>query len=98
MHFNFESTLFFIRNIYGTSFTWKAIRGTKVIWLTLAIVTAGQLAITYLPPMQALFGTAAVPFLDGLLVIGCGIALLVVIEIEKQIRLRLKARSDQSPQ
>lgn len=90
--------LFFIRNIYGTSFTWKAIRGTKVIWLTLAIVTAGQLAITYLPPMQALFGTAAVPFLDGLLVIGCGIALFVIIEIEKQIRLRLKARSGQSPQ
>lgn len=82
--------LFFIRNIYGTSFTWKAIRGTKVVWLMLLIVTTGQFAITYLPPLQAIFGTAAVPFFDGLLVIGCGIALFVVIEIEKQIRLRIK--------
>ncbi|MGZ0018259.1 cation-transporting P-type ATPase [Nitrosomonas sp. wSCUT-2] len=87
--------LFFIRNIYGTSFTWKAIRGTKIIWLTLAIVTAGQLAFTYLPLMQTIFGTTAVPFFEGLLVIGCGIALFVIIEIEKQIRLRLKARSSQ---
>ena len=87
--------LFFIRNIYGTSFTWKAIRGTKIIWLTLAIVTAGQLAFTYLSLMQTIFGTTAVPFFEGLLVIGCGIALFVIIEIEKQIRLRLKARSSQ---
>jgi magnesium-transporting ATPase (P-type) len=41
--------LFFIRNIYGTSLTWKAVRGTKVVWLTVIIVTVAQFAITYLP-------------------------------------------------
>jgi hypothetical protein len=25
--------LFFIRNIYGTSLTWKAVRGTRVVWI-----------------------------------------------------------------
>ena len=25
--------LFFIRNIYGTSLTWKAVRGTKIVWI-----------------------------------------------------------------
>ena len=45
--------LFFIRNIYGTSLTWKAVRGTKVVWATVIGVTAAQFAITYLPPLQA---------------------------------------------
>lgn len=81
--------LFFIRNIYGTSLTWKAVRGTKVVWMTVIGVTIAQLTITYLPPMQTIFATEAVPILDGLLVIGIGVALFAIIETEKQIRLRL---------
>jgi hypothetical protein len=37
--------LFFIRNLYGTSLTWKAVRGTKVVWTTVILVTAAQFAI-----------------------------------------------------
>ena len=81
--------LFFIRNIYGTSLTWKAVRGTKVIWLMVGIVTAAQFAITYLPVMQAIFETRPVPLLDGLLIVGVGVLLFAIIEIEKQLRLRL---------
>ncbi|PSJ15954.1 carbonate dehydratase [Nitrosomonas supralitoralis] len=82
--------LFFIRNIYGTSLTWNAVRGTKVVWMTVIAVTVAQLSITYLPPLQTIFATESVPFLDGLLVIVVGIALFAIIETEKQIRLRLK--------
>jgi len=81
--------LFFIRNIYGTSLTWKAVRGTKVVWMTVIIITVAQFSITYLPPLQAIFATVAVPFLDCLLIICIGVALFTVIETEKQIRLRL---------
>jgi magnesium-transporting ATPase (P-type) len=84
--------LFFIRNIHGTSLTWKAVRGTRVVWTTVIIVTAAQFAITYLPPLQAVFETRAVPLLDGLLIVGVGVAIFAVIEIEKQVRLRLFAR------
>jgi hypothetical protein len=35
------------------------------------------------------FATEAIPFLDGLLIIGVGVALFAIIEIEKQIRIRL---------
>ena len=84
--------LFFIRNIYGTSLTWKAIRGTKVVWLVVIIVTVAQFAITYLPPLQAVFDTRAIPFFDGVLIILAGVALFAVIETEKQIRLRFTAR------
>ncbi|MDO9312681.1 MAG: HAD-IC family P-type ATPase, partial [Nitrosomonas sp.] len=83
-------TLFFIRNIYGTSLTWKAACGTKMVWMSVIAVTVAQLAITYLPPLQTIFATEAIPFLDGLLVIGIGVALFAILETEKQIRLRLK--------
>jgi len=83
--------LFFVRNIYGTSLTWKAARGTRVVWLCVIIVTAAQFAITYVPHMQQVFDTRAVPFLDGLLVAGIGVALFAIIEIEKQLRLRLRS-------
>jgi len=89
--------LFFIRNIHGASLTWSAARGTKAVWLTVVIVTIAQVAITYLPPLQKIFATEAVPFFDGLLIIGIGVALFAIIEIEKQIRLGIRAIK-QAPQ
>ncbi|MFN5191964.1 MAG: cation-transporting P-type ATPase [Burkholderiales bacterium] len=85
--------LFFIRNFYSTSLNWKAVRGTKVVWTVVAVITAAQFAITYLPPLQAVFATESVPFLDGLLVIAIGVALFAIIETEKQIRLHLSANN-----
>lgn len=38
--------LFFNRNFYSTSLTWKAVRGTKVVWATGIVITVAQLAIT----------------------------------------------------
>ena len=84
--------LFFIRNIYGTSLTWQAIRGTKVLWMVVGVITMAQLAITYLPPLQAVFATASVPFWDGILIIGIGIGLFAIIETEKRICLLFKSR------
>lgn len=84
--------LFFIRNIYGTSLTWKAVRGTKVVWTTVIIVTVAQFAITYVPPLQNLFATEAVPLFDGMLIICVGIALFTIIETEKQLRLSFRRR------
>jgi magnesium-transporting ATPase (P-type) len=82
--------LFFIRNIYGTSLTWQAVRGTKVVWATVIAIIAAQFAITYLPPLQDLFSTVAVPLQDGVIIVAVGVALFAIIETEKQIRLRLR--------
>jgi len=79
--------LFFIRNIYGTSLTWKAIRGTRVVWMTVISVTAAQFAMTYIPALQHIFGTAAVPFADGVLIVAVGAVFFAIIEVEKQLRL-----------
>ena len=82
--------LFFIRNIYGTSLTWQAVRGTKVVWVVVLVVVAAQFAITYLPPLQTVFATEAIPFLDGVLILAIGAALFAIIETEKQIRLAFR--------
>jgi len=81
--------LFFIRNMYGTSLTWKAIRGTRVIWISVITIIVGQFIITYTPWFQRIFETEGVALLDGFLIIGIGIIMFVLIEIEKQIRLRM---------
>ncbi len=83
--------LFYVRNAYGTSITLKAIAGTRAVWLTIGIVVLAQFAVTYLPVLQEILGTRAVPLGDGLAVVAVGFALLVVLETEKQLRLRLVA-------
>lgn len=86
--------LFFIRNIYSTSLNWKAVRGTKVVWTVVIIITAAQFAITYLPPLQSVFSTVAIPFWDGAVIIAIGAALFAIIETEKQMRLAFKRNKE----
>ncbi len=82
--------LFFIRNLYGTSLTWEAARGTPIVWATVIAVTIAQFAITYLPILHPIFGTAAVPIADGVLIVLLGAIFFALIETEKQLRLRLR--------
>jgi calcium-translocating P-type ATPase len=85
--------LFFIRNMHGTSLTWDAVKGTRVVWAVVIVVTAAQFAVTYLPPLQAILGTEAVPFGYGVLIVGIGMVFFAIVEIEKQIRLGLASRA-----
>ncbi|WP_372865531.1 cation-transporting P-type ATPase [Spongiibacter sp.] len=88
--------LFFVRNIYGTAFTWRALRGTKIIWLVVACIATAQLAMTYWPPMQGVFDTQAVAIWDVGLIVAVGVAVLIICEIEKQMRLLLGRKRDYS--
>ena len=81
--------LFFIRNMYGKSLNRKAVLGTRVVWAAVIAVTIGQFAITYVPWLQAIFETQAISVIDGLLIITVGVIMFCIIEIEKQIRLKL---------
>jgi magnesium-transporting ATPase (P-type) len=82
--------LFFIRNIHGTSLTLAAVRGTPIVWYSVITVTAAQFAITYVAPLQAIFGTEAVPLFDGLLIVAIGSVFFALIETEKQMRLAFR--------
>ncbi|MFN6952135.1 MAG: HAD-IC family P-type ATPase, partial [Albidovulum sp.] len=85
--------LFFIRNIHSASLTFTGVRGTRAVWICLAIVVAGQLAATYLPIAQHVLGTRPVPVLEGLLMVGIGAVFFAVLEVEKQLRLALRPRA-----
>ncbi|MFB9149785.1 HAD-IC family P-type ATPase [Roseovarius ramblicola] len=84
--------LFFIRNIHGTSLNWASAKGTPIIWTCVIAVTGAQVAITYLPPFQAIFDTRAVPLFDGALIIVIGVVFFALIETEKQMRLAFLPR------
>ena len=76
--------------MYATSLGWQVLRATRAVWTAVIIVAAGQFAITYLGPLQEVFDTRGIGFVDGLLINLTGVALFVIIESEKRLRLRLK--------
>jgi hypothetical protein len=59
-----SSTLFNVRYLHVPSFTLTGVRGTKAIYLALAVV-AGQFAFTYLPFMNAIFGSRPLTLGEG---------------------------------
>jgi magnesium-transporting ATPase (P-type) len=78
--------LFSVRYQRLPSLTWQGILGTPAVLLGVAGVVALQFAFTYLPVLQSLFDTRAVAFWDGVVVVLVGVALLLVLEIEKYVR------------
>ncbi|MBS9477198.1 HAD-IC family P-type ATPase [Ancylobacter radicis] len=81
--------LFNVRFLHMRSITWQGALGTRAVLIALAAVVAGQLAFTYLPPLQAVFETRPVALLDGVMIIAIGVALMLVLEVEKAILRRL---------
>ncbi len=78
--------LFSVRYVHGSSLTWQGVLGTPAVLIGIAVVVVAQLAFTYLPPMQALFDTRPVAFLDGVAVFAVGVALLLTVEAERLVR------------
>ncbi|MEQ8267977.1 MAG: cation-transporting P-type ATPase [Parvibaculum sp.] len=80
--------LFSVRYVHGTSLTWQGVLGTPAVLAGVSIVIAAQFAFTYLPPLQAAFGSQALTLAEGLTIVALGAALLVVVEIEKRLAAR----------
>ncbi|MGF1630102.1 MAG: cation-transporting P-type ATPase [Kiloniellaceae bacterium] len=77
--------LFSVRYVHGTSLTLQGVLGTRAVLIGITIVVMAQFAFTYLPPLQAVFGSGPIELLDGLAIIGIGITLLLIVEIEKRV-------------
>jgi len=84
--------LFSVRYIHGPSITWQGVFGTPAVLTGVALVVAAQFAFTYLPFMQGVFKTEPVALFDGTLIIGVGIVLLLLVELEKRVSTGLSAR------
>jgi magnesium-transporting ATPase (P-type) len=80
--------LFNVRYLHMRSFTWRGARGTPAVLWAIVVVVVAQLAFTYLPWMQALFDTRAVTLVDGVAILGIGLAFMMVLEVEKLLLRR----------
>lgn len=65
-------------------------KGTRVVRATVIGVTVAQFTVTYVPPLQRIVTTEAVPILDGFIITGVGAAFFAIIEVEKQLRLSFR--------
>ncbi len=84
--------LFSVRYVHGTSLTWQGVLGTRAVLVGVVTVIAAQFAFTYLAPMQAVFATRAVTLGDGIVIVGVGVVLLVIVEVEKRVAALVSAR------
>ena len=89
--------LFSVRYVHGTSLTWQGVLGTRPVLIGVGLVTVAQFAMTYAPFMQLIFDTRPVAFFDGLAVVGAGVAMLFVVEIEKALWRRLSGEHHAKP-
>ena len=84
--------LFFVRTMNLRSISLAGVKGTKVVWSAVGVVVVAQLAISYIPVLQTVFGTHSPTLVDNLVIVLTGFALLIVLEIEKVVRLTLYQR------
>jgi len=77
--------LFSVRYVHGTSLTLRGVVGTRAVLIGVTVVIAAQAALTYWPPLQRIFETRPVGVADLAAIVAVGVALLLVIEIEKRI-------------
>lgn len=84
--------LFSVRFLASRSLTWRGALGTPAVLAAIALLSLFQLAMTYLPVMNRLFGTAPLGAAQLLLAAAAGAGLMLVLEAEKALLRRLFPR------
>ncbi|MDK9719683.1 MAG: HAD-IC family P-type ATPase [Rhodospirillales bacterium] len=77
--------LFNMRYLNAPAWGLKALLGSRPVLLSVLVMAVFQAAFTYAPFMQAFFATSAIPAGYWGLIALCGLALFVLIEIEKVV-------------
>jgi magnesium-transporting ATPase (P-type) len=83
--------LFSGRYLKAPSFTVQGVKGTPRVLVAVFGVFALQLLFTYAPFMQSLFASEALSLTTGVLVVLAGVAVLLILEIEKALLRRVGA-------
>ncbi|MFN3614607.1 MAG: HAD-IC family P-type ATPase [Rubrimonas sp.] len=83
--------LFSARFAHGASITWRGALGTPAVRAGVAVIVVAQLAFTYAPPAQAVFGTADLDPLHLAWCAAAGALLLLIVEADKLLARRRAA-------
>ena len=78
------------RAVTGPVLNRSGLFGSRPVWISISLMLALQLAFTYAPPMQRLFGTAALGWIDWAWMAAAGLAILLAVEAEKAAGRRLR--------
>jgi magnesium-transporting ATPase (P-type) len=81
--------LFSIRYVQGTSLTWRGVLGTPAVLLGVSATIVAQIAFTYFGPLQAVFDSRSLGFVEGIVIVATGVTLLLVVELEKYLSRRI---------
>lgn len=81
--------LFNCRFVHQTSLSLRGLTKNRVAILAVGLLTLSQLLLTYFPPLQNWFGTAPLAAGDWLWVLGAGLTVFVLVELEKLILRKL---------
>lgn len=81
--------LFNVRFLHMRSLSWRGALGTPAVAVAIGVVVTAQLAFTYLPFMNRIFDTRPLGLVDGVMILGLGVALLLLLEGEKLVVRRL---------
>jgi magnesium-transporting ATPase (P-type) len=77
--------LFNVRYLHLTSFSLRGALGTPPVLAAVGVVVAAQLAFTFVPFMQVLFDSAPLTVPEGAIILGIGVVVLLVLEVEKAL-------------
>ncbi len=77
--------LFNSRYIYGSVLTRAGLLGSRPVLISIGLMLLLQLAFTYLPALQYLMGTASISLADWGIVTLAGLAVLLLVELEKAL-------------
>jgi magnesium-transporting ATPase (P-type) len=72
--------------------TWHDFTGNSYVLLSIAILAVIQVIFTYLPFMQHMFGVAAIDGSAWGRIIGFGVLLFVVVEVEKMLIRKIRGQ------
>lgn len=86
--------LFYIRNLNIIELKLSDVLGNRVVWSAVSVIFFAQIAITYVPSLQGVFLTASLEFFDFSMIFVCGVVVFALLEIEKQVRLRVARKRE----
>lgn len=77
--------LFSVRRLSAPSLTLSGMKGTRPVLISLGIVVTLHLTFTYAHFMEAFFDTRPVDFVHGTEMLGIGVALFAILDVEKRM-------------
>ena len=86
--------LFSSRFILESSLSWRALTGSRYVLGAIGLIILLQLAFTYAPPVQRLFGTEGLDLATWGKLVLAGVAIFFIVEIEKAVFRKVGMRVD----